>query len=116
MNVKLIRRHGHSALVEWADADGMHRVTIPDAEVIDSAVDPGVLAAGIPYGVPWEDCPLPEVTPADVARELRNRGIWTRADLEAEPMKAISAVQAAYGNVRAALIQAALDYERRDTI
>lgn len=114
IKVKTIRRHGQSVLVEWADADGLRRATIPMTEIVNDAVDSVSLEHGIPYGIPWETCPLPEVTPAMIAHELRNRGIWTLSDLEAEPMKAIAALQAAYAFGRAALTTAALEFNRRD--
>lgn len=81
--VKVIEATDKASLVEWHDAGGAHRVTVPTNKVVNGGVDDDVLQAGIPYGVPWEVVVnLSGLTPETVAAELRRRGIWTRKDME----------------------------------
>ena len=108
MRVKLIRRQGHAQLVEWHEPgdDGTPRyfrsvlpwsaLTVKGQEAEHD--DPH---RGIPYGEPWEEylmeAGVPEATAAVIANELRRMGIWTVAELQADPETARSAFQKGYG-------------------
>jgi hypothetical protein len=94
--VTVIRVTGEGALVEYAERGEPRRVTIPANLVRDGKAEDETLEAGVPYGVPWERLETAKVTPASIARALRNAGIWTCEDLRTKQMAAVGALQAAY--------------------
>lgn len=79
--VRLVAHKDGSALVEWLDDSGYHRVYVPLEKVKDGAVSAKDLAKGIPYGLPWEDFIEVTATPEFIANEMRRHGCWTQADL-----------------------------------
>ena len=98
VDVQVIRTEKETALVEWADREGMlQRAYVPTTEVTSDQVSSDTLDAGISYGVAFEDIWKPSVTATQVAQELRRRGIWTREDVFEQPNAVIVALQAAYG-------------------
>jgi len=104
--VRVVQKRGMAALVEWQDADGTHRATIPAPTIKGNKVAKDELDYGIPYGEPWEEMITLSATPEAIAAELRRCGIWTREDLEARPNQALSAIQAVYGMGLTALLRA----------
>lgn len=105
--VRIIRRQGAAALVEWYTApEGKpvyHRAVVPaDSVIVEGKQvrhpDPDL---GIPYGVEWEPLlvgnGVPAATAAVIANELRRMGVWTLADLEADPNGARTAFAVGYG-------------------
>ena len=105
--VRVVQKKGMAALVEWLDANGTHRATIPVKAIRDNKVAKDELDYGIPYGEPWEDLIVLAATPAVIAEQLRKVGIWTYEDLLSRPNQALGAIQAAYGFDLAALLKAA---------
>jgi len=95
--VKVIRVTGEGALVEYAVKGEPRRVTVPKDLVQEGKAEDETLEAGVPYGVPWERLETAKVTPASIARALRNAGIWTCDDLRTKQMAAVGALQAVYG-------------------
>lgn len=113
--VQIIRRKNGLLLAEWLDGDMPKRAWV-SADMIRE--DRGTTAwvvrpdAGVPYGVEfWRLLRLNKVSPEDVDKELKRRGIWTIADLRANPNVALSAVQAVYGLNLSVLLAAADKYE-----
>jgi hypothetical protein len=106
--VTVVRRSGQAALVEFADAGKPARVTLPEdlleGDGAGCTADPAELAAGVPFGLPWEKATTGRVTPEKIAVALRNAGIWTAEDLKRQPRAAVGALQAAYGLDLAALM------------
>ena len=94
--VTTVRVTGEGALVEYAARGEPRRVTIPANLVRDGKAEDETLEAGVPYGVPWERLETAKVTPASIARALRNAGIWTCDDLRTKQQVAVGALQAAY--------------------
>lgn len=107
MKVRVLRCQGAAALVEWIEDDLLQRAVVPAEMVEDGQCDSDALAAGIPYGVPFEDLLQPAVTPRALAQALRRRGIWTTEDVYRKPNEVIAALQSAYG-LDLAAIQAAV--------
>lgn len=109
--VRVVQRRGESALVEWLDGEQQIRATIPVTAVVDDLVAEDVLAAGIPYGVPWGELVQLTATPEAVQAELYRVGVWTVEDLRRNPQLALGALQRVYGVDLAALMRAAKEYE-----
>ena len=107
MRVRVVQYDGQAALVEYRHNDVLERRIVPRDAVRGDEADLDQLDLGIEYGLPWQELWSPEVTPGAVANALRQRGIWTLADLRREPGKAIAALQATYRLDLAALLAAA---------
>lgn len=113
VNVRALEVLPKSALVEWFDKSGQRRAFIPTEHLLSGgAVDNTVLEAGIPYGVAWEEVKFTTPTPAALAQALRAGGIWTKADLFANPQKAVGILQAIYQVDLSALIEFAERHEK----
>ena len=81
--VRVVARKDESALVEWEAEGDLCRAYVPASKVEADRCDEDTLAAGIPYGVPWEDLiDLSALTPESIGVRLRRREIWTAADVE----------------------------------
>lgn len=90
--MKIIWRNEQIALVE----------TAPDRRVIVPAGledDPEAQASGIPYGVDFSAWKMPPITGAKIAAELHRRGLWTAADIHAQPRMARAALDAAASDI-----------------
>lgn len=96
MNIQVIERQGQAVLVEWVDATGPHRCILPADKVRNGAAEFADLENGIPYGVPWELLYMLTVTPQQIARLFRERGIWTEEDMQRNITQARAAIEQAY--------------------
>jgi len=106
MQVKIIAETGKSVIVEYQDNGATARAIVPATAVKGNQIADADLAAGVPYGVPWQDHVSPEL-----AAELRRVGIWTARDLAEKPQIAAAAIQRTMGITLAALRLAASKYE-----
>lgn len=89
----------------WVEQDKLLNVTGRQAEVDDPSY-------GIPYGVEFWRLVKLKASPKDLDRELKNRGIWTAADVRTRPNEVIGALIATYGVDLTALLQALDEYEK----
>lgn len=96
MITTVLETKGQAALVEYQDAMGPHRVIVPASKAAKE-MDFEVLEHGIIYGVPWEHIIMLSVSSTQIARLLRERGIWTEKDLQKNVVGARSALADAYG-------------------
>lgn len=120
MQVHVLEQRGQSALVEWMDAAGAHRVFVPaDALTFvaseDSAISRAhagyaVLQAGIPFGDAWELLPLGRSGAEQVAAALRSRGIWTKEDARTRTAQVRAALAEAYSGD----LKVILEFARQD--
>lgn len=96
MQVTVISRQGKAALVEWEDAVGKHRVTLP-ADLVGDGSDVNYvdLQRGIPYGIAWDKVILTPITVEQIAQSFRAHGIWTENDLQRKLPAARAALQEA---------------------
>lgn len=79
MNHKIISQQNHAALVEWRDAENnLHRSIVPSVNATPD-ISEQELAAGIPFGVPWETF-LNDALALRLANRLREQSLWTYAD------------------------------------
>lgn len=69
-------------VVEWLEKGRRKRGTLP-AEKFAEKVDAELLAAAIPYGVPFEDMPISQFTGLQLADALHAADIWTAAQVKA---------------------------------
>jgi hypothetical protein len=83
--------------VEWQDGTGPHRAIVPADQIRDGDASADTLALGIPYGAPWEFLYEPSVSALQVARLMREHGIWTEEDLQRNVPGARAALQQAFG-------------------
>ena len=99
IDVRVIAKEGLKDLVvEYTDANQVKRVIVPATMVRDKQVALTDLVSGMPYGEPWEHMVMMRlITPQMYANALRKRGIWTVEDLQANPSKAMSAIQEVHG-------------------
>lgn len=70
---------------------------------------------GFPYGVEFWRLVEMKASSKDFDRELKERGIWTTADVRARPNEVIGALVATYGVDLSALLQALDKYEKELT-
>jgi hypothetical protein len=96
--VKVVRRDGYSALIEWRDQNkDLHRGFLPFDAVVDGEFcAQSELDMAISYGELWEKVEL-KASSEQLAQNLRNVGIWTKEDLRARPQEATGAIMATYG-------------------
>lgn len=112
INLRIVSLAGETALVEIRNP-GLWRGYIP-VELIDRetmTADSEDLEAATPYGIAWEqvikiDPDLPE----KIAAELRENGIFTRADLDRNPQVVMNIYQKylrfEVGQLRRAILEA----------
>lgn len=111
VETKRIRVAQGMTLVEWKDDENIWQRYWVSPEMILSEKDRTVIVdrptRGYPYGDDLLEEFTPTVTKVDLLRELRARGIWSKADLKANPNAARAAIQSAYGLDLAQLLQLA---------
>lgn len=113
--VKVVSRKSQSLLVEWTDEEDVPRLIAVPAGAVgdDGTVAREVLDAGIAVGIPWAQLvKVGRDIPKQVEAELYRRGIWTAADLDANPNGAISALQKVYRVQLSALVAAAKEWRQ----
>lgn len=114
--VQVVRRKNGLMLVEWQEDSFPKRAWVTEDMVSKDAGDSAEVdepGAGIPYGVEFHRLFTMEgVTAQDLDRELKRRGIWTVADLRANPNVALAAINTVFGLNLSALLEAANKYEQ----
>lgn len=114
--VQILQGSNDLVLVQWEDAAGilqrswvaqnrLQNITGRNAEVENPS-------SGIPYGVEFWRLAKLNASPKVLDRELKNRGIWTAADVRARPNEVIGALIATYGVDLSALLLALDEYEK----
>lgn len=114
MKVTVIGHKNAAALIEYVIGDMPYRGIVPLDTVNGNEVPDDVILLAIPYGVAWAEILTPRVTPDDLQRELRRRGIWTATDAQNKPNEVIAAASAAYGLDVAAILRAANTIAREE--
>lgn len=117
VDVQIIQRNNDLALCQWTNAHGiLQRSWVAERLLIDVAGHSAKATnpeQGLPYGVEfWRMIGEIKISAKDVDRELKQRGIWTLADLRARPNEVVGALIAAHGVDLATIFQAANAYEK----
>lgn len=89
--MKIIKKDGHSQLVEYQEGGSIKRVILPLGE--------DDVNLGIPHGFPFADLLKEKVCEGMAQRiedELHRAGIWTAKDALAKPAAIQGAILAAY--------------------
>lgn len=81
VEVRIINKTGKSALVQYTNEGALYSVYIPVEKALAGKVSLSELQEGIPYGEEWEKLRVKTFTSLDLAKELRNAGIFTLQDL-----------------------------------
>ena len=95
--VKVIRKKGLSALVEWEERKYIKRAFVPVKALDGDQCPAAELEHGIQHGEAWEECMGKPPTPKQMADALRRAGIWTMEDLFNNPIKAKKIFQSLHG-------------------
>ena len=91
--VTVVHEEGDAALVQWTERGKYVRGIVPVASVKDNQVTADDLAAALPYG---DDFSTVKGVTAEVAKALKNHGVWTKADALASPRLVREAVMIGY--------------------
>lgn len=106
VTVRVIERQDQASLVEWLTEEGSHaRAVVPAKEVKGDVIKASTLKKGVPHGLDWERLIKITVKPADVARSMRRRGLFTIADIDAGGPAIFAAFAEAFGTDLAHLIE-----------
>jgi len=99
--VQIILQKNDLLLVQWKDQeDSPSRAWVTPDMVVSVEGKQAVVdspSAGIPYGVEWAGLVEFHASPFAFQKFLRGQGIWTVADLRANPDGVRVALQATYG-------------------
>lgn len=106
---KVIANTKKSTLIEWASEGVTKRGYVPSSYADTSGLPQDVLDAALPYGVPWEEVLKLNLTPASLAKELNNAGVFTYEDT-LQPDKVFGALQKALGADLTAIREAAYNF------
>lgn len=113
--VQIIGSKNGLVLVQWTNSDNaLQRSWISRESLYQKGekVTARNPEQGVPYGVEvWRLIEM-KASPKDFDRELKNRGIWTVADLRARPQEVLGALVAAYGVDLGTFYQALGKYEK----
>ncbi len=96
IKVNIISVSDKTSLVAYVDGDILRKVYIPSSKISTGKVEELFLTKGVPYGLPWEEIELPEITADGLAEALRNRNIWTAEQSRANPNGLRAAIISTY--------------------
>jgi len=96
VSVRQIRAKGKSVLVEWLDKGDFRRAYVPPDAIKEDRINEELLEAAPQEGLDWRNYVTVTATPEKIERQLKRRGIWTEADLRANPQGIRQAFQEVY--------------------
>lgn len=115
-SVQIIQSQNDLVLVQWTDDDGILRRNWVEASQLTNLQGRRAEVKnpneGILYGVEFWRLIKLKASPKDFDRELKQRGIWTIADMRSRPNEVVGALVATYGVDLAAVLLAADRYEK----
>ena len=96
IEVNVVSVSDKTSLVAYVDRDVLRKVYIPTSKISTGKVEEQFLTKGVPYGLPWEEIELPEITADGLAEALRNRNIWTAEQSRDNPNGLRAAIISTY--------------------
>lgn len=120
ISCQVVRRKNDFILVSWEDGDSLEGAWVIPSMIVSEDKSTATAEVrnpreGLQHGESWAKLlPNPSVTPETIDRELKRRGIWTIADLQARPDVARNCLQRAYGVDLGALLRAASRKQKQD--
>ena len=96
VNVKIVYREGHAALVEFQEKGELKRVVVASKAVDgkqEGKISKDDLEAGAAYG---DDFTQVDGVGPELVHELRRIGVWVKADLVGKNSQVRNAIQQAY--------------------
>ena len=96
IEVNVVSVSDKTSLVAYVDGDVLRKVYIPSSKISTGKVEEQFLTKGVPYGLPWEEIELPEITADGLAEALRNRNIWTAEEARSDPNGLRAAIISTY--------------------
>ncbi len=103
--VEIVSTEGKTSLVKYLVDDILYQVYIPTTKITNDGVDIRTLSKGLPYGLPWEQIGLPDITGKALAIALHNRGIWTAEEYRSNPQGVQAAIIQLYSGVFLSLVE-----------
>jgi len=103
--VEILSTEGKTSLVKYLVDDIAYQVYIPTTKITSGEVDVRTLSKGLPYGLPWDQIKLPEITGKALAIALHNRGIWTAEEYRSNPQGVQAAIMQIYSGVHLSLVE-----------
>ena len=115
VEAKVIARQNGMMLIEWQSGNEPSRAWVtPDMIVAESGRSATVRhpEGGIPYGVDWAALVSTQVDANEIARRLRQAGVWTVEDLQARTNAARGVILAVAGDILQNLLTNARSVQR----
>lgn len=102
IKVRVVRRKGMNALIQWEDQYGIpHRSWFPQAAFLSDDGDFATVSDpshGILDSENWSKYIEITATPEDVEIELKRRNIWRFEDIDERPNDVLGALMNVYGS------------------
>ena len=115
VEAKVIARQNGLMLIEWQSGNEPNRAWVtPDMIVSESGRSATVRhpEGGIPYGADWASLVTTQVDADEIARRLRQAGLWTVEDLQARTNAARGVILAVAGDILQNLLTNARSVQR----
>ncbi len=97
--VEIVSTEGKTSLVKYLVDDVLYQVYIPTTKITNGEVDVRTLSKGLPYGLPWDQIKLPDITGKALATALHNQGIWTAEECRSNPQGMRAAIMQLYSGI-----------------
>jgi hypothetical protein len=119
LEVKVIRKKGHAAVIEAEFEDGSAWVIVPTSavEIVGDVayVSEEQLELAIPYGIPWSSLLSNFTVRGEViAKELEKMGVRTKEDVASKPNEVRGALFATIAPVLRQITAIARDYGAKE--
>lgn len=115
VEAKVIARQNGLTLVEWQSGNEPNRAWVtPDMIVSESGRSATIRhpEGGIPYGVDWAALVNTQVDADEIARRLKQAGLWTVEDLQRKTNAARGVINAVAGDILQNLLTNARSVQR----
>ena len=112
IDVRVVKSHGKSAVIEWVDDGKVFRKISPVSKIKDGKIDEQELEKCPDYGVPWAKEIKLSASSEDLENALHNAGIWTPQDALKNSQAIRGALNAAYKTGLSSILKTATKYKK----